>query len=62
MQHTLLVSDEDLAELESLLRSELKDAHSELRRTRNPQFREQIRHRMELAEHLLGVISRSSTR
>ncbi len=52
MAHTILLTDEELTELDELLRSEITRGHQELRRTRNPRFRDGVRHHIELMEHI----------
>ncbi|HET6429949.1 MAG TPA: hypothetical protein VFJ30_16150 [Phycisphaerae bacterium] len=56
MQHTMVLSDEELEELDGLLDSEVYNSRSELRRTRNPQFREDVRRRLTVARSLLAKI------
>ncbi len=54
MVHQLVFSDEELEQLESMLTHELETSHPELRRTRNPDFRDQILRRIALAECMLS--------
>ncbi len=54
MVHQLVFSDEELDQLECMLRHELETSHHELRRTRNPDFRAQILRRIGLAECMLS--------
>ena len=56
MEHTIMLSDEELAELDGLLDSEVYNSRSELRRTRNPQFREDVRRRLTITRQLLAKI------
>ncbi len=56
MEHTITLSDEELEELDGLLTHEVDDSRTELRRTRNRQFREMIRHRIALARDLLAKV------
>lgn len=52
MVHSILLSDEELTELDELLRGEITRGHQELRRTRNPRFRDGVRHHIELMERI----------
>ena len=52
MTHSILLSDEELTELDALLRGEITRGRQELRRTRNPRFRDGVRHHIELMEHI----------
>jgi|AntAceMinimDraft_16_1070373.scaffolds.fasta_scaffold509488_1 hypothetical protein len=52
MVHSILLSDEELTELDELLRGEITRGHQELRRTRNPRFRDGVRHHVELMERI----------
>ena len=54
MVHQLVLSDEELDQLEAMLDHELVVSHNELRRTRNPDFRAQILHRIGLVECMLS--------
>ena len=59
MEHTIVLSDEELEELDGLLDTEIYNARSELRRTRNPQFREDVRRRLTIARQLLVRIRKA---
>jgi len=66
MRHQILVSDEELSELETVLASELVETRGELRRTRNPAYRKQVNHHLQVVRHIhdqveqaIGVGSRS---
>jgi len=61
MSLTISISDDEVSLLDQLLHAELTVGHSELRRTRNPAYRDQVRRRQELAAHLLEVIQRSGS-
>lgn len=52
MAHMIDMSDEELGELDRLLVGEIDDSRVELRRTRNPGFRDHVRHHLEVMEHL----------
>ncbi len=54
MVHQLVLSDDELEQLESMLSHELAVSHPELRRTRNPDFRDQILRRIGLVECMLS--------
>ncbi len=56
MKRTIVLNEEEARELDALLRRELADSKTELRRTRNVRFREQVRHHMHVAEHLLEAL------
>lgn len=52
----LAVTKEELEVLDAILQRELDSSYGELRRTSNVEFRQQIRHRRELTEHILQQI------
>ncbi len=56
MTTAIRLSDEEIEELELLLHRELDSTRVELRRTRNPQFRDGIKHYMRVTEHMLEVV------
>jgi len=58
MNHAISVSDEELLELDTMLASELSDTRGELRRTRNPSYRKQVSHHMQVIQHLHDVVER----
>jgi len=58
MKCELDISSEELADLDVLLQREAQASRSELRRTRNPQFRSELEHHVERVEHLLGLLTR----
>jgi len=58
MECKLDISDQELAELQSLLRREIESSRNELRRTRNLEFRDQIRHHVEVLSHVLERVTR----
>jgi hypothetical protein len=56
MAHELRLSDEELAELGRILQRELDTTRGELRRTRNLDYKEEVRHRMEMTDRLRRII------
>ena len=52
MEHQIHISEEELAELERMLGKEAAERRNELRRTRNPSFREDLIHRLDLLDHM----------
>ena len=59
MVRGIMLTDEELGILEELLRQELGNTRSEYRRTRNPDFRSGIQHRMKLERHILQTIEQA---
>lgn len=59
MACSLVLNDEELVELDDLLHQEVTTSRTELRRTRNPEFRDQINHRIKMAAHLRDLIARA---
>lgn len=57
MSRNLVLSDEEAGVLEELLRAEVTADYTELRRTRNPEYRDRLQRRRELAERLLEVLT-----
>lgn len=60
MTHQLIVTEEELSILDQVLRQEIDNTRNELRRTRNPEYRDAVHHRMTLAEHMLELIGQAS--
>ena len=56
MPHEVYLSEEEALDLNRLLRREVNESRVELRRTRNPHFRDEIQHRIELEEHVLDIL------
>ena len=56
MTYYISMSLEELDEMGMLLSKELATDRTELRRTRNPQFRQQVIHKIDLREHVLETI------
>ena len=59
MTHQIRLSDEEFDEFDLILRQELRSTKTELRRTRNPDYRVEVRRRMELIEQILDVFDRA---
>ena len=57
MKTTITLSTEEIDELEVLLHRELDSTRVELRRTRNPNFRDGIKTHMRLTEHMLESVA-----
>ncbi len=57
MQHQIMLSDEELDELDRMLQNELPDWHAEMRRSRNPGFRDDLQLRIERLEHVQKIIA-----
>ncbi len=62
MAYGINLTDEEFRLLEDLLRRELTDTRSEHRRTRNPEFRSQIEHQLDLLRRLLVTMEELSER
>lgn len=62
MAYGLNLSEEELELLERMLLGEEGDIRSEHRRTRNPEFRSEIEHRMELQHRILDSIEQAKRR
>lgn len=56
MKRQITVSDEELSELDAVLSNELSDTRTELRRTRNPAFRKQVNHHIEVIAHIRETV------
>ena len=56
MTFTIKLTEEEFHELDDLIRKELTISHNELRRSGNAMFRDNMRHRIQLTEHLLEHI------
>lgn len=52
MQHTLTLSDEELDEIDHVLEGEIRTTRVELRRTRNLDYRHQVRHHLDVMERV----------
>lgn len=61
MTYYISMSLEELDEVGMLLSRELSTDRAELRRTRNPQFRDQVRRKIDLREHVLDTIRYART-
>ena len=61
MKTAIRLSDEEIEELEMLLHRELDSTRVELRRTRNPQFRDGIKHHMRVTEQMLATVEDART-
>ena len=59
MKCELSVSAEELAELNALLEREIQSSHVELRRTRNPEFRDQVQQHVDRLEGLLRQLTQA---
>ena len=60
MKHSMVLDDEEIRELDCLLSADLSERRTELRRTRNPDFRLQIRHHIELDQHILLKLEKAA--
>lgn len=58
--HALMLSEEELYVLDGLLHSELAESRHELRHTDDRNYRDQIRHRIQLERDILRKISSTS--
>mgnify|MGYP006967066200 CR=1 FL=1 len=58
MDHTITLTDDELDLLQGLLKDELGAERVEFRRTRNPDFRDDLEHHLDLALRLLGKLDR----
>jgi hypothetical protein len=58
--HPLLLSEEELYVLDGLLHSELAESRQELRHTDDHNYREQVKHRIQLERAILKKISSTS--
>lgn len=58
MSRTISVTNDEISLLDQLLHAELTTGYTELRRTRNPAYRAQVKRRQELAAHLLETLQR----
>jgi hypothetical protein len=56
MSHTIEVSDEQIFQLQALLEEGIKRTHEELRRTENYNYREMLRHNLNLMEKLMKLV------
>ena len=52
MNHMVSLSDEELSELDQILIRESSRTHVELRRTSNRNFREHVRHHLDVVEEI----------
>ena len=59
MPHRILVSDEELSELDAVLANELVETRGELRRTRNPAYRKQVNHHLQVVRHIHDQIEQA---
>ena len=62
MAYQIDLSDEELDELDLVLRQEFRSTRIELRRTRNPEYRGEVRHHMDLVEHILESLGSAKSR
>lgn len=56
MQHTMVISDEELEVLGELLHTELAESRTEYRHTDDHAYRERIRRRIQTAERFLQKV------
>jgi hypothetical protein len=56
MSHTIELSDEELFQLQALLEDGVRRTHDELRRTENYNYREILRHNLDIMEQLTKLI------
>jgi ABC-type nitrate/sulfonate/bicarbonate transport system ATPase subunit len=61
MKHDLVLNDEELAALDTLLRHEVEETRVELHHTDDRKFRRQVRHRLDVVERMLGRVDRELT-
>ncbi len=59
MKHTILLNDEELEGLGELITADISERRVELRRTRNPGFRDFIRHHIELEKNILNELNQA---
>ena len=59
MKHTIEFTDQELAELETLLKGGLEDVHAEIRRTENFAFREHLDDQLKSIQSLLAAVHRA---
>lgn len=61
MTQTIALNEEEIAALDHLIHKDLEERHSELRRTRNPGFRDEIKRKIALEEHVLEELEHAGT-
>ena len=61
MKHSLQLNDEEMAALNSLLRQEVQETRVELHHTDDRQYRQEVRHRLDILERLLGRADREQS-
>lgn len=59
MKHAMMLNDEELREIGSLVNADISERRTELRRTRNPGFRAQVKHHIELDRNILHELERA---
>ena len=59
MKHAMMLSDEEIRELDGLVNADISERRTELRRTRNPKFRAQVQHHLELDRHILHELEKA---
>jgi hypothetical protein len=59
MNHTITFSDDELDLIEGLLNEELQTERVEFRRTRNPDFRDDLEHHLDLTGKLIRKLSQA---
>jgi hypothetical protein len=60
MSHHIDLSDEEMAELEKMLRYHLTEARSELHWTDNYQYKDVVRHNILVLERMLEAVTKSA--
>jgi ABC-type phosphate transport system auxiliary subunit len=60
MTYQISLSQEELQTVRQVLEEELEAVHTELRRTRNMDFKEQVRHRMESISQALHAMEQAA--
>ena len=61
MKHTIELTNEELTELETLLKGELENVPAEIRRTENYVFREHLEEELKRIQSLLAAVRRRQT-
>ncbi len=60
MKHAMILNDEEIRELDCLLSADISERRTELRRTRNPEFREQIQHHLDIERQILLALEKAT--
>ena len=61
MKRTITLTEEEAGELEDLIRSDLQETHSELRRTRNPDYRDRVNNHLKRLQHVHELLTGEET-